>query len=76
MIVAVDTEGNVYSSLTQFNTDSSVMLMFISRLAQQLTKESPDWKGVSRLGGVKIGAENPSIYTPHNMNILRKRSRS
>ena len=44
MIVAVDTEGNVYSSLTQFNTDSSVMLMFLSRLAQQLTKETPDWR--------------------------------
>ena len=33
VISAVDTEGNVYLSLTQFNTDSNVMMTFMSRLA-------------------------------------------
>ena len=37
MIAAVDTEGHLYLSLTQFNTDSNVMLMFLSRLATVLT---------------------------------------
>ena len=33
MIAAVDTSGRLYLSLTQVNTDSEVMLMFLSRLA-------------------------------------------
>ena len=37
MIAAVDTAGRLYLSLTQFNTDSNVMLMFLSRLATVLT---------------------------------------
>ena len=37
MIAALDTDGKVYISLTQFNTDSDVMLMFLSRLANQLS---------------------------------------
>jgi len=37
MIAALDTDGKVYVSLTQFNTDSDVMLMFLSRLANQLS---------------------------------------
>ena len=37
MIAAIDTEGHMYLSLTQFNTDSDVMLMFLSRLAQLLS---------------------------------------
>ena len=39
MIAAIDTDGNLYMSLTQFNTDSDVMLMFLSRLATILTNE-------------------------------------
>ena len=39
-----DTQGKLYLSLTQFNTDSDVMLMFLSRLALVLTEESPDWR--------------------------------
>ena len=37
MIAALDTEGKAYISLTQFNTDTDVMLMFLSRLATVLT---------------------------------------
>ena len=44
MIAAIDTEGELYLSLTQFNTDSDVMLMFLSRLAELLTKERGDWR--------------------------------
>lgn len=44
MIAALDTQGKLYLSLTQFNTDSDVMLMFLSRLALVLTEESPDWR--------------------------------
>ena len=44
MIAAVDTEGRLYLSLTQFNTDSDVMLMFLSRLATVLTAEDKHWR--------------------------------
>ena len=44
MIVALTSDGEVYSALTQVNTDSSMMMLFISSLAKQLTKEQKDWR--------------------------------
>ena len=44
MIAALDTEGHLYLSLTQQNTDNSVMLMFFSRLANVLSQEDKDWR--------------------------------
>ena len=39
MIVAIDTTGKVYATLTQINTDSEVMISFLSRLSTVLTQE-------------------------------------
>jgi len=44
MIAALDSEGHIYVSLTQFNTDADVMLMFLSRLANLLSQEDKDWR--------------------------------
>ena len=44
MIAAIDTDGRLYLSLTQFNTDSDVMLMFLSRLANVLSQEDMNWR--------------------------------
>ena len=44
MIAALDTEGRLYLSLTQQNTESDVMLMFMSRLALLLSQEDKDWR--------------------------------
>ena len=44
MIAALDTDGRLYLSLTQFNTDSDVMLMFLSRLAHLLSQEDNNWR--------------------------------
>ena len=44
MIAALDTNGQLYLSLTQFNTDSDVMLMFLSRLASLLSEEQANWR--------------------------------
>ena len=44
MIVALDTEGRVYSALTQINTDSNVMVSFLSRLAIVLDAEDRNWR--------------------------------
>lgn len=43
-IAALDTDGKVYLALTQVNTDSNVMLAFLSRLAITLTSEGGDWR--------------------------------
>ena len=44
MIAAIDTEGSLYMSLTQFNTDSDAMLMFMSHLCTTLTSEDRNWR--------------------------------
>ena len=44
LIAALDTEGNVYYSLTQANTDQNVMLAFLLHLVNQLDLERPSWR--------------------------------
>lgn len=44
MIAALDTDGNIYASLTQVNTDSDVMIAFLNRLVMVLSKESKDFR--------------------------------
>ena len=44
MIAALDTDGNLYMSLTQFNTDSDAMLMFMTHLCTTLTSEDRNWR--------------------------------
>ena len=43
LIAALDTDGNVYFSLTHANTDSDVMILFLLGLVNKLNQESPDW---------------------------------
>ena len=44
LIAALDTEGCVYFSLTQTNTDQHVMLVFLRHLAGKLDEETPGWR--------------------------------
>lgn len=44
LIAAVDTDGEIILSLTQVNTDSDVLSMFLVHLARKLTKADPRWK--------------------------------
>ena len=44
MIVAVDTLGNIYFSLTQSNSNSQIMEMFFRYLDKKLEKERPGWR--------------------------------
>ena len=43
LIATLDTDGNVYFSLTHSNTDNNVMLLFILGLVNKLNQETPDW---------------------------------
>ena len=44
LIAALDTEGRAYYSLTQANTDSKVLLVFLQHLAEKLDSERPGWR--------------------------------
>ena len=44
LIVALDTEGRLWCALTQANTDSDVMTMFLRYLMRELDRESPGWQ--------------------------------
>ena len=43
LIAAIDTNGQAYAAITQINTDSEVMVSFLSRLATVLKAEDPNW---------------------------------
>lgn len=44
LIAALDTEGRVWASLTQANTDSDIMALFLRYLTRQLDLETPGWQ--------------------------------
>ena len=44
LIAAVDTDGRVFFSLTQANTDQKVMLAFLQHLVAKLDEETPGWR--------------------------------
>ena len=50
MITAISSEGHVWLSLTQCNTDENVMQMFLSHLAQAFTKQlGSSWRDTTTL---------------------------
>ena len=44
VIAAIDTDGEVYYTLTQVNTDTDVFLLFLKRLFDKLSFEDNSWK--------------------------------
>ena len=44
MIMGIDSNGSVYLSLLQSNSNSQVMDIFFRALVKQLDKERPDWR--------------------------------
>ena len=49
VIGAVDTEGQVYVSLTQVVTDNEIIKLFLSKLAIRLDSEQANWREKSIL---------------------------
>ena len=45
LIMGIDTEGTVYISLLQANSNSQIMEIFFRQLALKLDKERPNWRG-------------------------------
>ena len=44
MIVALDNFGEVYACLTQVNTDSKIMSLYINALVKLLDEEDKNWR--------------------------------
>ena len=44
IITAMASDGEVWIALTTRNTDSEVMMLFMTHLASKLTKEYRDWR--------------------------------
>ena len=44
IITAMSSDGEVWIALTTINTDSDVLMLFMTHLAKALTKESADWR--------------------------------
>ena len=47
MIVGIDTLGNLYCSLTQSNSNATVMRVFFIDLVRTLDKERPNWRNTT-----------------------------
>ena len=43
LIAGIGTDGSIYTSILQCNTDTDVYMMFLTRLATVLTQEEADW---------------------------------
>lgn len=71
LITALDTDGQVYFSLTHANTDSDVMLSFLRRLDIVLSSETPDWKEKSfvLLDGAKYHTSDKTRDTLKKLQI-------
>ena len=56
IISAVASDGEVWFALTTCNTNSDVMMLFMTRLASELTKQSKDWRSstIFLLDGVSV----------------------
>ena len=56
IITAMSSNGEVWIALTTCNTDSDVLMLFMTYLTKELTKESPDWRNstVFVLDGVSM----------------------
>ena len=44
LIMAIDNHGKVYASLTQVNTDATIMGLYIRELVKKLDKEDVNWR--------------------------------
>ena len=74
LIAALDNNGKVYFSLTQTNTDSDVMMLFMQYLIKQLDSESANWRASTTFlfDGAKwhTGAEMREYFRKMEVQII------
>ena len=71
LIVAVSSDGEVWASLIQCNTDTDVMMMFMSRLASVLSSESSTWRQntVFTMDGASYHKKSREIFKHLGMRV-------
>ena len=74
IIAALDSEGSVYFSLTQVNTDSDIMMLFLRHLTNKLDLERPDWREntIFMFDGAKYHTSNEmrSYFRKMELNVI------
>lgn len=63
MFLAVGSDGSLFCSLTQVNTDHRVFCVFMSKLVAQLNKKGSGWKSktIILIDGASYGTCDESI---------------
>ena len=71
MIVALDNFGEVYACLTQVNTDSKIMGLYIADLVNLLDKEDKNWRRDTIImhDGAKYAQSNSTINTLKDLRV-------
>ena len=72
LIAAIDTDGRVWYSLTQANTDQNVMLVYLQHLVAVLDAEIPGWKADTYLllDGARYHVGSEIREYLHKMQVL------
>ena len=71
MIMAFDTLGNLYASLTQVNTDSKIMAIYLIELVKVLDRERKEWRKdtVMLLDGAAYHMSGDTLATMKSLRI-------
>ena len=71
MIAAVDKLGNVYLSLTQSNSNMSMMKLFLEHLVLKLDKQNPYWRNstIFQWDGAKYHRAKGTLEVLKRLNI-------
>ena len=72
LIAAISSDGEVYAAICQANTDTDVMMMFMSRLALVLTSETSNWRNntVFFMDGASYHKSSRIIFKHLGMNVM------
>ena len=69
--MALSSEGDIYSSITQINTDSKVMGIYLKELVRQLDKRDLNWRKthVFLVDGASYHQANSTFNTLRDLRI-------
>ena len=71
MIIAIDNFGEVYACLTQVNTDSKIMTLYMRELVKILDIEDRNWRSDTIImhDGAKYASSNSTINTLRTLRV-------
>ena len=66
----MSSDGEVWVALTTCNTDSDVLMLFMTHLTKELTKESADWRNSTVFVLDGVSTHDRLLYTSPSIGIL------